>query len=624
MSKNQSKEQVRVAETTCRAVEVIACPGSGKTHTLLGRIDHLIAKGIKPQMILVLSFTKAAAKVMKRRLAESDDKAGVLVLDFHALAHHIINRNLRLLNLSMQPVILDPSQARRLLEKASNCVFRQIWAPVEELSYDDPARDTAVLQANWLTSSRGSSAKLYLAISFGRATGIPLERVGDLHQFSWLNGHAATARRIRAEYARLKRESHVLDFADLLLYAHKVVTSTSTGGAPAKVRGLDFRHLLVDEYQDTSGAQARLIAALSTRIRRVMVVGDPNQAIYGFGGARYRPLSQIIDGVTTKTLTKSFRLPQPIADLAAAVLSANDGGSGVAVPAIKGTKGGTKPILVTCLSDLDQADEVAARVRRLLISGAKPSDIAVLSRINGYLTPVARSLDALKINNVRYGRDFDLSHVLTILRLVALIENAGSPTTEEIMTALALPNVSAPVMVKVLRDYKNGSKSSTLEGRYKSSASALMTALGGVRENSEIRAGLAEWQPLCRKYENADLMTKAIEKIGRAGAIMGSSIHAAKGGEWPHVFVIGATDGVMPDHHARTFEEKLEERNALYVAITRASSTLTILHAPQTIITGRKKHKEIDRLSQFLNHKSVLKFLSREKSAEILARAENC
>ena len=72
------------------------------------------------------------------------------------------------------------------------------------------------------------------------------------------------------------------------------------------------------------------------------------------------------------------------------------------------------------------------------------------------------------------------------------------------------------------------------------------------------------------------------------------------------------------------FEEKLEERNALYVAITRASSTLTILHAPQTIITGRKKHKEIDRLSQFLNHKSVLKFLSREKSAEILARAENC
>ena len=258
----------------------------------------------------------------------------------------------------------------------------------------------------------------------------------------------------------------------------------------------------------------------------------------------------------------------------------------------------------------------------MLISGCKPSDIVILSRINSHLTPVARKLAALKINNERHGRDFDLTHVLTVLRLVTILEKSGSPVLEQISTALAIPDVSEPVMDNVLRSYKTGSKSQTLEGRYKASASALLIALGGVRKNSEVRAGLAEWQPLCRSYKNAPALAQAIEEMGAAGAIKGLNIHKAKGGEWPHIFVIGATDGVIPDHRAWTTEQKLEERNALYVAITRASSTLTILHAPQTIMKLHKKYENVDRLCQFLNHKSVLKCLTKEQSAESLARAE--
>lgn len=624
MPKAQSTEQVRVATTTCKAVEVIACPGSGKTQTLLARIDHLISKGLAPSSILVLTFTKGATNVMKRRLAAADGRAGVVVMDFHAFANYFISKNLRLLDFTEQPAILSPTKAGKLLSRASSIVYKQLSGQYEEMAYGEPAYVAMSFQMRWLSSASLKPSKFLRAISFGMATGMPLEQVSDTHQFEWLNGYAATVKCVRVEYARLKRESNALDFDDLLLFAHKVVTSTSTGGAPAKVKGLNFRHLLVDEYQDTSGAQARLIAALSKRIRRVMVVGDPNQAIYGFGGARYRPLATVIDDVTTMTLTKSFRMSQPIADLASAVLDAHDDDSGVAVPPIEGRKGGAKPVLVTCLSDLDQASEVAARVRRLLISGAKPSDIVILSRINSHLTPVARKLAALKINNERHGRDFDLAHVLTVLRLVSLMENSMSPVVEQISAALALADVSASVMNNVLRACKTGSKSQTLEGRYKASASALMIALGGVRQNSEIRAGLAEWQPLCRSYENARAMAQTIEKMGAAGAIKGLNIHKAKGGEWPHVFVIGATDGVIPDHHAWTIEQKLEERNALYVAITRASSTLTILHAPQTIMKQHKKYEHVDRLCQFLNHKSVLECLNKEQSAESLARAENC
>lgn len=116
-------------------------------------------------------------------------------------------------------------------------------------------------------------------------------------------------------------------------------------------------------------------------------------------------------------------------------------------------------------------------------------------------------------------------------------------------------------------------------------------------------------------------MAQVIKEMGAAGAIEGLNIHKAKGGEWRHVFVIGARDGVIPDHRARTIEQKLEERNALYVAMTRASSTLTILHAPQTIMKQHKKYEHVDRLSQFLKHKSVLRCLTKEQSTEILARA---
>lgn len=624
MPKAQSAEQVRVATTTCKAVEVIACPGSGKTQTLLARIDHLISRGLSPSSILVLSFTKGAANVMKQRLAAVDARAGVVVMDFHAFAYHLITNNLRLLDFSKQPAILSPVQAGRLFSEAAGKIERRLNDQIEDIPHNNPKRDVLQGQANWLFSCMMKPSKVRAAVSFGLATGMPLERVSDLHQFSWLNGYAATAKRVRVEYARLKRESNALDFDDLLLFAHKAVTAKCSGGAPAKVRGLDFRHLLIDEYQDTSGAQARIIAALSKRIRRVMVVGDPHQAIYGFGGARYRPLAKVIDDVTTMTLTKSFRMPQPLADLASAVLDANDDGSGVVAAPIQGRKGAVKPVLVACLSDLDQAAEVAARVRRLLISGAKPSDIAILSRISGHLTPVARSLDELKIKNERCGSDFDLAHVLTVLSLVTILEDSGLPVAEKLSTALALPDIPPSIMDNVLRTCKAGSKSQSLEGRYKSSASALLIALGGVRKNSEIRAGLAEWQPLCRRYENATAMAHAVNEMGADGAIEGLNIHKAKGGEWPHIFVIGATDGVIPDHRAWTTDQKLEERNALYVAITRASSTLTILHAPQTIMKQHKKYEKLDRLSQFLNHKSVLKCMTKEKSTEMLARASNC
>lgn len=623
MPKVLSQEQLRIATTTCKAVEVIACPGSGKTQTLFARINHLISRDVKPHKILVLSHTTAAAKVMKQRLASTDGGAKVVVRGFHAFSFQLASKNLRLLGLATQPEVLSMVEATRLLVDASITVSRKLQDQVDELPHGDRARNVAQTQVNWLSSSKGSTAKLRAAISFNRTTGMPLKKIADLDQFSWLSGYAPVVELIRAEYKKLKREKNVIDFEDQLQYAHKVLVAESTGGAPAKVRAIEFSHLLVDEYQDTSPAQCRLITALAKRVRRVLVVGDPHQAVYGFGGARYKPLSRVLDDVTTMTLTKSYRLPQPIADLATAVINANGFFTDGEMASIRGKKGGQKPVLVNCLSDLDQASEVALRVRRLLIAGACPSDIAIMARINNYLEPVARSLDELQIHNGRQGRDFDLSHVLTVLRVVALVEAGVTPTVAQLATALALPNLPSPVMDRILVAYRASSKSSDLEGRYKSAVSALLIALGGVRENPEIRAGLAEWLPLCCRFKASPDMALHVGEIGAARAIKRFSIHAAKGGEWRHVFVIGATTGVIPDFRSQTHERQAEELKLLFVAITRASSTLTVLHAPQTVMTRHKRNEKFDSLSKFLTHKSVLKCLTVEQSTETLARAES-
>ena len=180
MPKVLSQEQLRIATTTCKAVEVIACPGSGKTQTLFARINHLISRDVKPHKILVLSHTTAAAKVMKQRLASTDGGAKVVVRGFHAFSFQLASKNLRLLGLATQPEVLSMVEATRLLVDASITVSRKLQDQVDELPHGDRARNVAQTQVNWLSSSKGSTAKLRAAISFNRTTGMPLKKIADL------------------------------------------------------------------------------------------------------------------------------------------------------------------------------------------------------------------------------------------------------------------------------------------------------------------------------------------------------------------------------------------------------------------------------------------------------------
>lgn len=210
---------------------------------------------------------------------------------------------------------------------------------------------------------RPSLAALF---EFKTAARLSLSAVVALARFSAYADCVPALRELHSEYRRLKSKAQAVDYGDYLRLPAHVLSSPS-------VRGARFQHLLVDEWQDTSPAQARLIQALAERVPNFMVVGDPRQALYGSAGATYTPLCDLLDKVKVLPLTRSYWLNQAHADLATSI-------AGRGAPRILGSDGGHRPELVSARSVDIAASTVANRIRRLLTKGAVPRDIAVLGK----------------------------------------------------------------------------------------------------------------------------------------------------------------------------------------------------------------------------------------------------
>jgi DNA helicase-2/ATP-dependent DNA helicase PcrA len=140
--------------------------------------------------------------------------------------------------------------------------------------------------------------------------------------------------------------------------------------------------------------------------------------------------------------------------------------------------------------------------------------------------------------------------------------------------------------------------SNDLEARYKLCARAYLRLRGGIQADKPLRNFLNQYQPLCRKFPSAREMGEHIETVAKGTPVCFTTIHAAKGREWDHVFVVGATEGILPDHRADSVASLDEERRLLYVAVTRSIEGLRIYHAP-TKIHG-KKSKRFSKVSRFL------------------------
>lgn len=594
-----SPEQRQIARTAYRWVEVSACPGSGKTTAFEARVEHLVRTGVDPLRIVVLSFSNAAVDNLKRRLARVKRGRLIQVQTCHAFARHLIQRNLKPLDLRTVPDVLSDKKRQALLGRAIVETVKQLVRKKEGAASLAERREFE-RQIAWLLEQQGrGTAALAALFEFASAARLKLAAVVALPRFSaTYSDYVSTLKALRSTYRQLKNEANVVDYGDYLRLAVRALD------AP-KVHGVKFCHLLVDEWQDTSPAQARLVQALAKRVPNIMVVGDPWQALYGFAGATYTPLSELLDDVKVLPLSRSFRLNQAHADLATTLCS------GRGASRIVGTEGGQQPELLVARSVDQAASTVANRVRRLLTDGVVPRDIAVLGRTRELLKPVARALRALGVLTSEVGpgapaSSAELTHLQHVIRLMHLAER-GELNVESLATALS-QTVRNPVPPALQTHCRNAMRSSSLEGRFKLCSAAYMVALGGVRSNLDLRRCLADWAPLVRRFSRAKELRRHVRQL--ASPVQISTIHGAKGLEWPYVFVVGVTDGLLPDRRATSAADLCAEANAMYVAATRASAKLTLVHAPTSVVAGRQSLK-LPRLSRFIDKPKVLATLDR-------------
>lgn len=563
----------QIAVTSARLAEVDASPGSGKTTALIRRADHLV-KSIDPSQILVLSFSNAAVRELKQRMRTDTRKSArlssITVQTCHAFA----------LQLLKQKRVLTPKQEHEVLVLALKSVRKTAKT------------DKALEQVDGLLQSHIKTVLDFISVA--RASKLSTSETVAMSRFKSLAPYARVLRAVRAAYSAQKKSRKSIDYADMLELA-TVAMKTSE---------IPYAHILVDEYQDCSPAQTRLLVRLAEKGCHIMTFGDAAQAIFGFSGAHYTPLSSVLDDVKQMALPTSHRLTSQIAATASAVAQHQS--------PIQTYNKGERPLLFKDKSQTEQTARIVKHIRALIADGATSKDIVVLARVRASLHPVESLLLAQGVPTTRRTSIRKRVHVLRVLKLVRFIErwekNDSKKIKVDLLRATLPDGIADECRWKAAAlELKKVVGTPSFEGRFGLCVKAYLRLMGGIRTNKELQADINRWIPISRGYKNAREMTSGIKSM-TTETVETSTIHAAKGGEWKHVFIVGATEGVLPIYSACDSRDLLEERNLMYVAITRAKSTVSIYHAPTNHARSRQK---FDGLSRFLAEPEVRKTIAR-------------
>ncbi|QXW18908.1 ATP-dependent helicase [Comamonas aquatica] len=602
--------QRQIVQTTLPYVEVRASPGSGKTTTLIQRIKHLMRNGTPARKILVLSFSNNSVDEFRDRLQRSFEQKGnsgkkSLPKQKSAVGNELpATQTIHAYALSLVPCagssvdVVAPAESTALLKAAlrrcwKDAIDRKLWCKLPVAK-----RRARLDLVRELLKDSYRLQQIMAAVNFAQAAKQKLSEVMTSPKFTYrLERFVPIALAVQKRFGCAKKVAGKLDFGDML---EQAVAAIENGTR------IPFTHVLVDEFQDGSASQNLLLAALAKRGCQLMVFGDPEQAIYSFGGNSYTPLDQFIDGAVVMPLPESHRLHRQTAELATAV-------AGEHMQKIVTMREGAKPVLVSSSNSTEQAHAVVRDIQRLLEKGVDPSSIAVLARTRATLKTVEQSLLALDINTARKGIARDIRHVQCVLRLVRLVERyvpkqAPIDPKEVAHVFRKVKLVNEQDWKKMARSLQKAASSSSLEGRYKECRDIYLKALGGVRNHPKAQHDINSWLAKCRDYSDGLEMLRSTKQ--ETPVVQTMTIHAAKGGEWDHVLVVGVADGELPIFHAMSEPALAEERRLLYVAITRARNAVRLYFSPTE---HARSHKKSEVLSSFLQAAKVQRALNRAK-----------
>ena len=650
-------EQFAAATAPDGPLLVLAAAGTGKTRTLVYRVAHLVDRGIPPWGILLLTFTNRAAKEMLHRAEQVVGPAAADVWGgtFHSVANRILRRHAQLLGYPQDFRILDGDEQKGL-----------VGAAIKSMGYKakDFVKKDVVMSLISGARNREMDFADYLE---PRASSLDAS-VDDLLRLERL-------------YTARKLELKAMDFDDLLVNVLRLFHEHPDVLAGYQRR---FRHVLVDEYQDTNILQSKFVELLAAGHDNLTVVGDDFQCIYTWRGADFRNIMDFTKrhpAARVVKLERNYRSYGGILDLAnACILNNPDQFPKTLRPTRDDPTGGYRPALVELYNDSEQTDSIVQRVKSAHRAGRRWSDIAILYRSHFHSIQIqialaragfphyttsgtgvfelAHSKDLLAFFRLAEGQADPISFV----RLISMMRGMGETTAERLVAKLdgnlnlresavraallkALPERFRELwlgMDRLFADYVGAAADASppeqrsLFGEAPSSSSSpaaeMPAATPGAplnpmsaterfldvyyrdylrrtydpdnaadRENdvkelavqigraSDVRSFLAEVTLLT----NVDLAVEAKRDGEVPDRITLSTIHQAKGLEWPVVIIPWAVDGMFPSSKALEGEGDgdgdddtasaglAEERRLFYVAVTRARDSLTI-YTPQT------------------------------------------
>jgi len=607
--------------TTGGPLLVLAGAGTGKTRVITTRIAYLLSQGVDPSSILAVTFTNKAAGEMKERVAHlaGERAREVTVGTFHAFCARVLREHGHALGLPRRFTICDAADQLSAVKSA----MRELRV------HETTLHPSAVLARISLAKNRMETPESFLE--------------------SGRDGRDQLVGSVWQRYREYLARTRALDFDDLLLETVRLLREHEDVRRRYRKR---YRHVLVDEYQDTNRPQYEIVREIGGGHRNVCVVGDDDQSIYGWRGADIRKIlgfPRDFSGAKVVRLQTNYRSTRPILEAANAVIRHN---ASRHEKTLESARGEGEPVRFVRLKDeTAEAHFVVGEMRRLLrLDEARPADFAVLCRTQVQFRPFEAELRANGLPYVVVGgmSFFDRKEVRDVVAFLKLAVNprdetallrvvntpprgVGKASIDKVLDFATRHGISAseaferageieglsPPSVEGYRALREAIDRSDLADAGRHLVLRLGRFLEAIGYRAEVRrlypdpmtrearwAGVEEVlnfaenhvrrsaSPTLHGFLEELALTRGDEPSEtpetRGDAVTLMTLHAAKGLEFPHVFLVGMEEGLFP--HARAAAEGgiEEERRLAYVGITRAMTTLTLSGATERAKYGRR------------------------------------
>ncbi len=584
--KELNSEQLQAVLQTDGPMIILAGAGSGKTRVLTYKVIYLIQeKNIDPSNILMVTFTNKAANEMKERIGKFITKGKPLIATFHSLCARILRIEGKYVGLSEKFAIYDTTDQLDAIKEV-------------------------MLKLNISTKDYKPSSILS-AISQAKN-----ELITSLEYPRYARGHfQEQAARVYIQYQKLLKENNALDFDDLLL---KTIELFNKEEEILKKYQNRFQHIMVDEYQDTNHAQYYLTKSLSLKWKNICVVGDFSQSIYSWRGADFTNLTKFKEDfkeVKTFALSQNYRSTQKILDAASSVISHNT--THPVLSLWTENPKGENIIIYEARNEQDETEFIIRELRNLQFASAqgkdkfKFSNAAIFYRTNAQSRVIEEVLlhQGIPYTLVGGTRFYERKEIKDILAYVRFLENPKDMVSYKRIVKLGKGRMNKflELIVKI-EDLKNITTLDVLDkilqetdylSLYDKSDEEDKDRLENIKELHSVAVAFPNLTGFLENIalvEQEYLPDKPAKESDRKDAVTLMTLHAAKGLEFPIVFMVGMEEGLFP--HQRSIMDKNqleEERRLCYVGMTRAKEKLFLTFASRRIFFGQRTSNTISR-----------------------------